>query len=151
MKPTTILAAVLVAAGSLYWWNPQAEAPDTPVIQPPTAELRALVNPITVKLIGHSAEAKLLAAFYYEASETVRRDERNGKIIKTKSHFAIFCERATTLRFQGAFTKVSGLAEAIHGETGVLAYVLQLGPGELDHTRAAIVLEAIAWACQEAE
>lgn len=151
MKLTTIFAVVLVASGGLYWWNPQTGTPDIQVIRPPGPELQEIVGRITRKLIGRPAEAKLLAAFYYEASETIRRDGYNDKVVKTNSHFATFLERSVTLRFQGIFAEVPGLAEAIHGESGVIAYILQLAPGELDHVRAAIVLEAIAWACQEAE
>lgn len=151
MKPTTIFAVVLVAAGSLYWWNPQVTSPQTPVIEPPGVALQSLVAPITKKLNGNPEEAKLLAAFYYEASETIRRDGLNAKIVKTKSHLVTFCERAASLRFQTTFAKVPGLATVIHGPDGVLAKVLNLEPGELDHAKSAEVLHAIAWACQEAE
>lgn len=140
MKPTTIFAVVLVAAGSLYWWNPQAVTPQAPVIEPPNAELQSLVAPITKKLGSSPAEAKLLAAFYFEASETIRRDGLNAKIVKTKSHLRTFCERAATLRFQGAFKKVPGLAAVIHGPEGVIAKVLGLEPFEVDHTKIAEAL-----------
>ena len=151
MKPSTILAAVLIAAGSLYWWKSQATSPQAPVIEPPSVAMQAVVQPVIKKLAGHPAEAKLLAAFYFEASETVRRDGANAKIVKTKSHLVTFCERAAALRFQGAFKKVPGLAAVIHGPNGVIAKVLNLEPGELDHAKSAEVLHAIAWACQEAE
>lgn len=151
MKPITIFAVVLVAAGSLYRWNPQAATPIVPAIEPPSAQLQLLVAPVTRNLTGRPVEARLLAAFYYEASETIRRDGLNAKIVKTKPHLVAFCERAATLRFQGAFSKVPGLAAVIHGPDGVIAKVLGLEPGELDHAKSAEVLHAIAWACQEAE
>jgi hypothetical protein len=61
-----------------------------------------------------------------------------------------FCERAVTLRFQGAFAKVPGLADAIHGPNGALAKLLQLEVSELDHAKAAAAMDAVAWACREA-
>jgi len=150
MKPITIFAVVLVAAGSLYWWNPQSGTSPQPVIESPSVAMQAVVQPVIKKLAGHPAEAGLLAAFYYEASETIRRDGLNAKIVKTKSHLRTFCERAATLRFQRAFKRVPGLAAVIHGPEGVIAKVLGLEPFDLDHAKSAEVLHAIAWACQEA-
>lgn len=156
MKPTTrelfsYLAVALTVGGLMYSSGPQAAPlPPAPTIDTPRVELQALVSPITEKLAGRPAEAKMLAAFYFEASEIIRRDGLNTKIVKTKTHLVTFCERAAILRFQGAFTKVTGLAAAIHGPDGALAKALGLKPGSLDHVKSAEVLHAIAWACQEA-
>jgi hypothetical protein len=70
--------------------------------------------------------------------------------VKNTSHLRTFCENAVTLRFQGAFQTISGLADAIHGSNGALAKLLTLDVVELDHAKAADALDAVAWACQEA-
>ncbi len=152
MKTTTIAAIVLIAAGTLSVWKSGLPGPSPmPDIKPPSVSLQALVGPITEILNGHPEQANILASFYFEASETIRRDGRNDRIIRTKDHLRTFGERAITLRFQGIFREVFGLAEAIHGGDGALSKILGLEAGQLDHMKAADALHAVAWACQEAE
>lgn len=152
MKTTTIAAVVLIAIGVLSVWKPSLPGPSpAPNIDPPSVSLRTLVAPITKVLDGHPKQAKVLTAFYYEASNTIRRDGNNEQIVKTGSHLRAFCNRAATLRFAGSFKKVPGLAAAIHGENGALPKILGLDPGPLDHEKAADALHAVAWACQEAK
>lgn len=150
MKSTTVLATILIVVGCLYTWKQQASAP-MQVIDPPDAELQEIVLPVKNVLIGHPNEAKELASFYLEASEVIRRDGLNEKIVKTNSNLRTFCQRAVTLRFKGIFVKIPGLADAIHGKDGVMATVLGLEASEFDYTKAADAFHAIAWACQEAE
>jgi len=147
MKPTTLLAAGLIMAGLVATWRPARPDP-TPA--PPQAATRAIVGPLSVKLAGHPDQARQLAAFYHAAAEVIRRDGSGAKLLKTTADLRAFGQRAVTLRFQGAFAKVPGLADAIHGPEGVLARLMGMEVSNLDHARAAAALDAIAWACQEA-
>jgi len=149
VKPTTLLATVLIVAGLVATWRPVAPIPE-PIPQPPEAATQAIVAPVSAKLAGHADEAQQLAAFYHTAAETIRRDGNGAKVVKTTADLRTFCQRAVTLRFQGAFAKVSGLSRAIHGPDGALAKLLKLDVTELDHAKAAAALDAVAWACQEA-
>ena len=146
----TDVAAILLTAITLVPWGGGGETPGAPVIPAPSVEVQTAVGPITMVLAGHGDEAKELAAFYHAAAEVVRRDGAGGKVVKNTSHLRTFCERAATLRFQGAFQKVPGLSDAIHGPNGALANLLKLDVIELDHGKTADVLNAVAWACQEA-
>jgi len=149
VKPTTLLAAVLIVAGLAATWRPTAPSPD-PIPDPPDAATRAIVAPVSANLAGHPDEARQLAAFYHAAAETIRRDGNGAKVVKTTSDLRTFCQRAVTIRFQGAFAKVPGLADAIHGPDGALAKLLKLDVTDLDHASAAAALDAVAWACREA-
>jgi len=149
VKPTTLIAVVLIGAGLVATWRPTAVSPD-PIPNPPDAATRAIVAPVSAKLAGHPDEAGQLAAFYHEAAETIRRDGNGAKVVKTTADFRTFCQRAVTVRFQGAFAKVPGLADVIHGPEGALAKLLKLDVTDLDHAQAAGALDAVAWACQEA-
>lgn len=149
MKLTTIFAVVFIVIGSFTLWKPQAVTP-TVSIEAPNFVLQEIVAPVTKVLSGHSTEAGELAAFYYEVSKVILRDEAHGKVIKTTGHLRMFCERAVTLRFQGIFTRIPGLAEVIHGPQGILAETLKLEAGKLDYAETVEVFSAIAWACQEA-
>ena len=154
MKTSTIIASVLIAASVLSVWKPNLRNPNDIIdIDEPAASLRIVVGPIR-KLLnnnGSRGQAGILATFYFEASETILRDSNHGRILKTKNHLRTFCERAATLRFQGIFKSVPGLADAIHGENGALAKIIGLEAGLLDHEKSANALHAIAWACQEAK
>jgi len=149
VKPTTLLALILIVAGVVATWRPPPPSPD-PSPTPPDAATRAIVAPVSAKLAGHPNEAGQLAAFYHEAAETIRRDGNGAKVVKTTADFRRFCERAVTVRFQGAFAKVPGLADVIHGPEGALAKLLGLDVTDLDHARTAAALDAVAWACREA-
>jgi len=149
VKPTTLLATVLIVAGLLATWRPTVPIPE-PIPAPPEAATRAILGPVLAKLAGHADEARQLAAFYHEAAETIRRDGTGAKVVKTTADLRTFCQRAVTLRFQGAFAKVPGLSGAIHGPDGALAKLLKLDVAKLDHVKAAAALDAVAWACQEA-
>ena len=149
MKPTTLMSAGLIVVGLLATWRPKAPDPE-PIPNAPDAATRAIVAPVTQTLAGHADEARQLAAFYQAAAETIRRDGAGAKVIGTTGDLRTFCERAVTLRFQGAFAKVPGLADAIHGPNGALAKLLQLEVSELDHAKAAAAMGAVAWACREA-
>lgn len=147
LKTTDLLAIALAAFVLLY--QPAAKpTPDT--IPVPDTQAQAMVKPITAVLDGHKAEAAELAAFYRVTADMVRRDGAGNKIITTTAQFRVFLERAVTLRFQGAFAKVPGLSEAIHGPSGALSQLLGLDAAELDHAKAANALDAVSWACQEA-
>jgi len=130
-------------------WRPTVPSPE-PIPEPPGAATRAILAPVSAKLAGHPDEARQLAAFYREAAETIRRDSHGAKVVRTTAQLRTFCERAVTLRFQGAFAKVPGLSDAIHGSDGVLAKLLTLEVTDLDHAKAADALDAVAWACREA-
>jgi hypothetical protein len=141
MKATD-LAAIALAA--VLFWNPTVSA----VIPAPTDTVS--VAQVTKVLAGHPEEAAQLGAYYLSAADVVRRDGSGAKVIKTNSNLRTFLERSATLRFQGAFQKVPGLSEAVHGPNGALAKMLGLAAGDLDYAKAASALEAVAWACQEA-
>lgn len=149
MKPTTLVAVVLVVAGLVATWRPVLPGPES-IPAPADGATRAAVSPVRAALTGRTAEASELAAFYHAAADCVRRDATGQKILAKTSHLRAFLERAATVRFQGAFAKVPGLAEAIHGPQGALAQLLKLDVADLDHAKAAVALEAVAWACQEA-
>lgn len=149
MKPTTLLAVVLIVAGLVATWRPTVPSPDA-ILESPDAATRAIVAPVSAKLAGHPDEARQLAAFYHEVAETIRRDGNGEKTVKTTADLRTFCQRAVTVRFQGAFAKVPGLSDAIHGPKGALAKLLKLDVTDLDHVRTAAALDAVAWACQEA-
>jgi len=149
MKPADFLAIGLAFLAIVYLGD-GAQRPDDAAIPPPTADVQQVVAPVTAALSGHRDEARQLAAFYKSAAETVFRDGEGAKVIKSTAHLRTFCERAATLRFQGAFQKVPGLSAAIHGPEGALAKLLGLEVAELDHGKAAMALRAVAWACQEA-
>ena len=149
MKPTTVVAAILIVVGLVAVWRPASPSPD-PLPQPPEAATQAIVARVTQTLAGRPEQARQLAAFYDAAAEVVRRDGDGAKVIKTTADLRTFCERAVTVRFQGAFAKVPGLAEANHGSDGALASLLGLDVSQLEHGKAADALDAIAWACQEA-
>lgn len=149
MKPSTLLATVLILTGLVAAWRPPAPSP-APVPNPPDAATRAIVGHVSAKLARRANEARQLAAFYAAAADTVRRDGQGAKVLRTTPQLRTFLERAVTLRLQGAFERVPGLAEAIHGPDGALAKLLGLEAAELDHARAAAALEAVAWACGEA-
>ena len=152
MSKTTIIAAVLIAFGVFSVWKPSLSGPDpVPDIDPPSASLQVIVKPITEVLDGYPEQEATLTGFFFEASEIIRRDGQNEKIVKTKHDLKLFLERAATLRFKGTFQKVSGLSESIHGRKGAFAKYLGTEAGLLDHTRAADVFYAVAWACQEAK
>lgn len=146
----TDFAAILLTVVTLVPWGRSADGPAALEIPAPSAEAKLAVAPITLVLTDRSDEAKELAAFYHAAADVVRRDGTGAKVIKKTSDLRTFCEKAVTLRFQGVFQKVSGLSEAIHGSDGALAKLLELDVVELDHTKAADALDAVAWACQEA-
>jgi len=146
----TDVAAILLTAITLVPWGGGGETPGAPEIPAPPVEVQTAVGPITLVLAGHGDQAKELAAFYHTAADIVRRDGAGGKVVKNTGHLRTFCERAATLRFQGAFQKVPGLSGAIHGSDGALANLLKLDVIELDHGKTADVLNAVAWACQEA-
>lgn len=148
MKPTTLLALGLIVAGLLATWRPPAPSP-TPGPAPPDAATQTIVAPVSAKLAGHPDEARQLAAFYTAAADALRRDGNGAQVVKTTADLRTFCERAVTVRFQDAFSRVPGLADAIHGPEGALAKLLGLEVTELDHTRAAAALDAVAWACRE--
>ncbi|MCL4190755.1 MAG: hypothetical protein KJZ87_03340 [Thermoguttaceae bacterium] len=149
MKPADFLAIGLAFVAIVYLGS-GAQRPDDSAIPQPTADVQQVVAPVTAALSGHRDEARQLAAFYHSAAETVRRDGEGAKVIKSTAHLRTFCERAATLRFQGAFKKVPGLSAAIHGPDGALSKLLGLEVAELDHGKAAAALDAVAWACQEA-
>ncbi len=149
MKPTTLLALILIVAGVVATWRPPAPSPE-PGPAPPDAATRAIVAPVSARLAGHPDEARQLAAFYSAAAEALRRDGSDAQVVKTTADLRTFCQRAVTVRFQGAFAKVPGLADAIHGPEGALAKLLGLDVTDLDHARAAAALDAVAWACREA-
>jgi len=149
MKPADFLAIGLAFVAIVYLGG-GAQRPDDSAIPRPAAEVQQVVAPVTAALAGHRDEARQLAAFYKSAAETVFRDGAGAKVIKSTAHLRTFCERAATLRFQGAFQKVPGLSAAIHGPGGALAKLLGLEVAELDHAKAAAALRAVAWACQEA-
>jgi len=149
MKPSTLVATLLILAGLVAAWRPASPSP-APQPTPPDAATRAAVAGVTAKLTGHPDEARTLAAFYAAAADAVRRDGQGVKVLRTTPQLRVFLERAATLRLQGAFAKVPGLAEAIHGPDGALAKLLGLDAAEVNHARAAAALEAIAWACAEA-
>ncbi len=154
MNKTTIAAILIIAIGAFSFWKSDSSGEEsTPEISAPTASLQEIVQPITKLLNDNKShkQASILAAFYFETGETIQRDEENEQILKTKNHLRTFCERSATLRFQGIFSKVPGLAEAIHGGDGALSKILRLKAGQLDHKKAADAFHAIAWACQEAE
>jgi len=149
MKPTTLLAVGLIVAGLVAAWRPAGPSP-TPAPTPPDEATRAIVAPVSAKLAGHPDEAGQLAAFYRAAAEALRRDGGGAQVVKTTADLRTFCERAVTVRFQGVFAKVPGLADAIHGPEGALTKLLGLEVTELDHAEAAGALDAVAWACREA-
>ena len=149
MKPTTLVAVVLIVAGLVATWRPVSTGPE-PIPAPSDEATRAAVSPVGAALAGHPDEARQLAAFYHAAADCVRRDGAGQRVLTKTSHLRTFLERSATVRFQGAFAKVPGLAEAIHGPGGALAKLLKLDVADLDYAKAAAALEAIAWACQEA-
>lgn len=149
MKPSTLVATVLILAGLVAAWRPAAPSP-APHPAPPDDATRAAVAGVTTKLAGHQDAARTLAAFYTAVADVVRRDGQGAKVLRTTPQLRVFLERAATLRLQGAFAKVPGLAEAIHGPDGALAKLLGLDAAELNHARAAAALDAVAWACWEA-
>ena len=152
MKTSTVLAAVLVIVGLFYQLSGTVNIPDVPQIDPPSADLQKAVASITVLFSsGNREQAAELFDFYFEASKIIRRDGKNERILKTNSQLRTFCERAIKIRFSGAFQKVDGLADAIHGKKGSLSKIIGLSPGELDHEKVADAFYAIAWACQEAK
>ena len=144
------VAAIALVVLVLVPWGEGADGPAAPEIPAPSAEAKLAVTPITALLSGHGDQARELAAFYHAAAEVVRRDGVGAKVLKNTSDLRTFGQRAVTLRFQGAFQKVPGLSEAIHGPGGALAQLLKLDVVELHHTKTADVLDAVAWACQEA-
>ncbi len=148
-----VLAAILLTYGALSIWKPGLPGPEpAPKIITPAVVLQDIVKPITELLNdnGSHGQASILAAFYFEASKTIRRDGNHGRILKTKDHLRTFCVRAATLRFQGIFKGVPGLSATIHGKDGVLSKIIGLEAGVLDHEKSADALHAVAWACQEA-
>ena len=144
------VAAIALVVVALVPWGEGADGPAAPEIPAPSAEAKRAVMPITALLSGHGDQARELAAFYHAAADVVRRDGAGAKVVKKTSDLRTFCEKAVTLRFQGVFQKVPGLAEVIHGSKGALAQLLELDVVELDHANAADALDAVAWACQEA-
>jgi len=124
--------------------------PSGAAISSPTSEARQAVAPVTTVLAGHREEARQLAAFYHSAADTLRRDGAGARVLTNTGDLRTFCQRAATLRFQGAFQKVPGLSDRIHGPDGALGRLLKLDIAELDHGKAADALDAVAWACQEA-
>ncbi len=149
MKPTTLIAVGLVVAGLFATWRPTAPNGES-IPDPPNAATREIVGPVSAILAGHRDEARELAAFYHAAADCIRRDAAGAKVVKTTGDLRTFCQRAVTLRFQGTFAGVPGLADTIHGPKGALARLLKLDVTELDHAKAATAMDAIAWACQEA-
>jgi hypothetical protein len=147
LKTTDLIAIAAVAF--VLFYSP-AVTPDVSPLPTPDAATQAIVQPIGTVLAGHGAEAAKLAAFYHTAADVVRRDGAGNKIITTTAQLRVFLERAVTLRFQGAFTQITGLSEAIHGPSGALSQLLGLEVAELDHVKTAAALDAVAWACQEA-
>jgi hypothetical protein len=149
VKPTTLVAVVLIVAGLMATWRPVSPSPE-PIPAPADDATRAAVSPVRAALAGHGDEARQLAAFYHAAADCVRRDGAGQKVLAKTSHLRMFLERSITLRFQGAFSKVPGLADTVHGPQGALAKLLKLDVADLDHGKAVAALEAIVWACQEA-
>ncbi len=149
MKPTTLMGLVMIAAAVTAMWRPDAPPVET-TVEAPDATVQAVVAPVSAKLAERSGEAWQLAAFYAAAAEAIRRDGQGDRIVRTTGELRTFLERTATIRFQGAFRQVPGLADAIHGPKGALAQLLDLEATDLDHDRAAAALDAVAWACGEA-
>lgn len=147
LKTTDLIAIAAVAF--VLFYSP-AVTPDVSPLPTPDAATQAIVQPIGTVLAGHGAEAAELAAFYHVVANTVSRDGDGEKIVKTTPQLRTFLERSVTLRFQGIFSKVPNLSEAIHGPSGALSQMLGLEVAELDHVKTAAALDAVAWACQEA-
>ncbi|MDY0346021.1 MAG: hypothetical protein RBR44_05660, partial [Bacilli bacterium] len=129
LKTTDLIAIAAVAF--VLFYSP-AVVPDVSPIPAPDVATQTIVQPITAVLAGHKAEAAELAAFYHTAADVVRRDGAGNKIISTTAQLRVFLERAVTLRFQGIFSKVPNLSEAIHGPSGALSQLLGLEVAELD-------------------
>jgi len=117
---------------------------------PPSQPVRPECASIVAVLRGHADEAQQLAAFYAAAADMIDRDASGARILATKHQLRTALERAAVLRFQGAFAKVAGLSDAIHGPDGALAKLLGLEAGPLDHRVAADAMRAVAAACREA-
>ena len=148
MKASDLLAVALTVLVLFYQGG--TTIPDSDPIPQPDAAARSAVSSVATLLSGHKSEAAELAAFYHAAADVLRRDGEGRKLLQNTQQLRTFCERAVTLRFQGVFTKIPGLADAIHGPQGALALLLGLEVRELDHAQAAAALDAVAWAAQEA-
>jgi len=148
MKTCDLLAVALTVFVLFYQGG--AIIPDSHFIPQPDATACNTVSAVSTLLAGHKGEAAQLAAFYHAAAEIVRRDGEGERVLTSTQQLRTFAERAVTLRFQGTFSKIPGLAAAIHGPQGALALLLGLDVKELNHTQAAAALEAVAWAAQEA-
>ncbi len=122
------------------------DGPDVPTIPEPSVELRMLCGPVVEKLKGHP-QAGELAAFYAAYADVLKRDA-SEKTVKTTARLRTHNQRSVTLRFQGAFSKVPGLAGAIDA---VLVAHLGTKVTDLDYARASEAMLALAWAAQEAK
>jgi hypothetical protein len=148
MKASDFLAIALTVFVLFYQGG--TKNPNTNPLPQPDAAARSAVSAVSTLLAGHKGEAAQLAAFYHAAAEIVRRDGEGERVLTSTQQLRTFCQRAVTLRFQGVFTKIPGLADAIHGSQGALAVLLGLDVKELNHAQAAAALDAVAWAAQEA-
>jgi len=153
VKPTTLLATVLIVVGVVAAWRPQAADPD-PGPAPPDDATRAIVGPVQEKLADHQEDGRRLAAFYQSLADVIQRD--GGNVVTTTSQLREINRRAGLLMFQktGIQGKHPGLAEAI--DTAIAEGVgLEETPDgyedvQLDAQavgRLVDVLRAVAWAC----
>lgn len=128
---------------------PRLKAPAGPVvptIPEPSIELKMLCGPVIEKLKGHP-QAGELVKYYAAVADTLKRDATE-KIVGTTAHLRTFNQRSVALRFQGAFSKVPGLAGAIDA---VLVARLGTKVTDLNYARASEAMLALAWAAQEAK
>jgi hypothetical protein len=146
LKPIDLLLAAALAVLILPRLNLSDGGTPVPTIPEPSAELKALCEPVTAKLKGH-AQAGELAAFYAAYADILKRDAAE-KVVKTTARLRTHNQRSVKLRFQGAFSKVPGLASAIDA-----VLMGHLGPkvADLDYARAGEAMLALAWAAQEAK
>lgn len=123
-----LLAAVALGVST---WMPASLRPARP-IRPETEEI--------ARLLAQHPQRSELARFYRAVADVLPR----LRPAPTGREFRDILERAVRLRFEDEFTRVPGLAAAIHGDHGAIAKLYGLDAGPLDIQKMQAALRAVA-------
>ena len=148
MKPSTLIALLLIVVGAAaYWnnWTPRPQPQPTP--ERPSAALVAAVQPVIAILKNHREDGLRLSAFYAAVADVLTRDQ--GEVIKTTLQLRELHRRAGLLAFQRTeiVGKYPGLSDAIDK---VLVDQVGLDNVTMDSAHRAKAIDAfkaLAWAC----
>jgi hypothetical protein len=149
VKPTSVLAVVLIVAGAVAAWRPPAHRPE-PNGHVPDAATRAAVANVREILANHQEDGQQIAAFYRALADVVERDA--GQVLRDVADVREANRRAGLLMFQrtGVQGKYPGLSDAIESALAELVGLDNVPLDEAKRKNVVAAFRALAWACGDA-